>query len=69
MVSPAVMLRYGVFIDAIVSFVITAFLVFLLIKAINSQHKKQPAAPLPSPKSELLLEEIRDLLKVKQSRQ
>lgn len=65
-VSPAVMLRYGVFIDTIVSFVIIAFSVFLLIKAVNALHKKQPAAPAAPPappKSELLLEEIRDLLK------
>lgn len=65
-VSPAVTLRYGVFIDTIVSFVIIAFSVFLLIKAVNALHKKQPAAPAAPPappKSELLLEEIRDLLK------
>lgn len=65
-ISPAVTLRYGVFIDTIVSFIIIAFSVFLLVKAVNSLHKKQaaaPAAPPAPPKSELLLEEIRDLLK------
>ena len=64
--TAAVELRYGMFIDNIISFLIVAFAVFMLIKAINSLHKKEvaaPAAPPPPSKQELLLEEIRDLLK------
>ena len=64
--TAAVELRYGLFIDNIISFLIVAFAVFMLIKAINTLHKKEvapPAAPPPPSKQELLLEEIRDLLK------
>ena len=62
---PAVMLRYGQFLDNVVSFLIVAFAVFMLIKAINMAHKKEaatPAAPPAPPKQEVLLTEIRDLL-------
>jgi large conductance mechanosensitive channel len=64
--TAAVELRYGLFIDNIISFLIVAFAVFMLIKAINSLHQKEvaaPAAPPPPSKQEVLLEEIRDLLK------
>lgn len=64
--TAAVELRYGLFIDNIISFLIVAFAVFMLIKAINTLHKKEvaaPAAPPPPSKQEVLLEEIRDLLK------
>lgn len=63
---PAVVLSYGNFIQNIVDFVIIAFVIFLAIRAINSTKKKEeaaPAAPIAPPKSEVLLEEIRDLLK------
>jgi large conductance mechanosensitive channel len=49
-----------------VDFVIVAFAIFLMIKGINSMRKKQaeaPAAPAPPPNQEILLTEIRDLLK------
>lgn len=62
---PAVLLRYGLFIDNIVSFLIVAFAVFMLIKAINTLHKKEAAAPAAPPaptKEQVLLTEIRDLL-------
>jgi large conductance mechanosensitive channel len=62
---PAVMLRYGQFLDNVVSSLIVAFAVFMLIKAINMAHKKEaatPAAPPAPPKQEVLLTEIRDLL-------
>jgi large conductance mechanosensitive channel len=63
---PAVTLGYGIFLNNIITFLIVAFAVFMLIKAINSLHKKEAAAPAPPPaptKQEVLLEEIRDLLK------
>ena len=65
---PAVTLNYGKFIQAIVDFVIIAFSIFLMIKGINSFKKKQEEAPAPPAeptKEELLLTEIRDLLKQK----
>lgn len=64
----AVTLRYGMFIDNIVTFLIIAFAVFMLVKGINSLHKKEaaaPAAPPPPSKQETLLTEIRDLLKTR----
>lgn len=57
----------GSFIQAIVNFIILAFVVFCMVKAINSLHRKEeeppapPAPPAPS-KEEVLLTEIRDLL-------
>ena len=65
-IGPAV-IAYGNFIQAILNFLIMAFVVFCLVKAINSFHKKKEAAPpppLPGPSAEeQLLTEIRDLLK------
>lgn len=64
--APAVALRYGVFINALIDFVIVAFAIFLVIKAMNSLKRKEaeaPAAPAPPPAQEVLLTEIRDLLK------
>ena len=64
---PAVTLNYGNFIQAVVDFTIIAFAIFMMIKLIN-RLKKQEAAPVAPPeptKEELLLTEIRDLLKAK----
>jgi large conductance mechanosensitive channel len=62
-------LSYGNFIQNIVDFLIIAFVIFMAIKAMNSFKKKEVEAPAPPPpappKSEVLLEEIRDLLKNK----
>jgi large conductance mechanosensitive channel len=58
-------LNYGLFINAIISFLIVAWVLFLVVKAINELKRKEeaaPAAPPEPPKSEVLLEEIRDLL-------
>ena len=64
--AEAVTLNYGSFINTVVDFVIIAFAIFMLIKAINATKKKQPAPPPPAPpapsKEEVLLTEIRDLL-------
>lgn len=59
--------RYGVFIQSIVDFLIVAFTIFLVVKAFNNLKKQKeeapaPAEPVPSGE-EILLAEIRDLLK------
>lgn len=64
--TPAVLLSYGKFVQATFDFVIVAFAIFMVIKAMNSAKKKEeeaPAAPAEPPKQEVLLTEIRDLLK------
>jgi len=65
---PAVTLNYGNFIQSVVDFTIIAFAIFLLVKLINNLKKQEAAAPVAPPeptKEELLLTEIRDLLKAK----
>ncbi len=67
--TPAVTLNYGNFIQTMVDFTLIAFAIFMAVKLINSLKKKQeetPAAPPEPSKEELLLTEIRDLLKNKQ---
>jgi len=59
----AVTLNYGAFINTVISFVIVAFCVFLLVKQMNRLKKKEEEKPAAPPKQEVLLEEIRDLLK------
>jgi large conductance mechanosensitive channel len=59
----AVTLNYGLFINAIIRFVIVAFAVFLLVKQINRLKINLAAAAAPATKTEELLGEIRDLLK------
>ncbi len=64
----AVTLNYGSFIQTVVDFIIIAFAIFMVIKAMNSLKKKEEAAPAAPPKpsnEEVLLTEIRDLLKQK----
>jgi large conductance mechanosensitive channel len=64
--APAVTLNYGSFIQTMVDFTIIAFIIFMVIKLINSLKKKEAAAPTVAPepsREELLLTEIRDLLK------
>lgn len=64
--APAVTWNYGNFIQVCFDFLIVALAVFLFIKAINAAKKKEeaaPAAPPAPPKEEVLLAEIRDLLK------
>ena len=61
-----VLLKYGAFIQAILDFVIIAFCVFLLVRAVNALQKPKPAAaPPPPPAQEVLLAEIRDLLRAR----
>ena len=54
---------YGSFIQAIIDFIIIAFVIFMLLKWINSMKKKEEEAPSEPPAQEVLLSEIRDLLK------
>ncbi len=68
-ITPAVTVNYGAFLATILDFLIIAFAIFCLIKAVNSLHRKkeeapaeEPAPPEPSAE-EKLLTEIRDLLK------
>lgn len=67
-VAPAVNLNVGNFLQTTVEFVIVAFAIFLMIKAMNSLKKKEAAAPAPPPAppapsaEQKLLAEIRDLL-------
>ena len=62
----AVTLNYGLFINAIISFLIVAFAVFMLVRQFNKLKEQEEAKPKPAPapaKEEVLLTEIRDLLK------
>jgi large conductance mechanosensitive channel len=66
--APAVTLNYGNFIQSMVDFTIIAFVIFIMVKLINNLKKKEAAAQVAAPepsKEELLLTEIRDLLKAK----
>ncbi len=54
----------GVFLQAVINFILIAFVLFLIIKAMNSMKKKEAAAaPAPTPEDIQLLREIRDALK------
>jgi large conductance mechanosensitive channel len=60
-----VLIKYGAFAQTIFDFMIIALVLFLVIKGVNRLKRPAPvapAAPAPPPRSELLLEEIRDLL-------
>ncbi|MDH3351930.1 MAG: large-conductance mechanosensitive channel protein MscL [Gammaproteobacteria bacterium] len=66
--ADAVLLKYGVFIQTVVDFIIIAFAIFMVVKAMNSLKKKEEAAPSAPPapsKEEVLLTEIRDALRSK----
>jgi large conductance mechanosensitive channel len=68
-IAPAVTWNYGAFIQQVVDFTILAFCVFMMVKIMNKLMKKEEAKPAPAPappapsKEEVLLTEIRDLLK------
>ena len=67
--TAAVLLNYGKFIQTVVDFAIVAFIIFMVIKAINNLKKREPgvapAAPAPSTE-QVLLTEIRDAIRSKQ---
>ena len=60
---PAVLLGYGKFIQTVINFIIVAWAIFLLVKGMNTLKKKEEAAPAAPNPQEVLLAEIRDLLK------
>ena len=70
-ITPAVTLNYGNFLQVTFDFLIVAVAIFLFVKLINSLNRKKEEAPAPAPaapeptKEEVLLTEIRDLLKEK----
>ena len=62
----AVTVNYGLFVNAVIRFVIVALAIFILVKQINRLKREEPAAPAAPPeppRQEVLLAEIRDLLK------
>ena len=64
----AATLNYGLFLNTVIDFIIVAFAIFLVVKAINLAKKKEEAKPVapPAPTAEeKLLTEIRDLLKTR----
>src|SRR5829696_1002940 len=64
----AVTVNYGLFINAIIKFVIVAFAIFILVKQVNRlrwEEAEKPAPPPEPPRQEQLLAEIRDLLKAR----
>ena len=66
--AAAVTMNYGLFINAIIRFMIVAFAIFILVKQINRLAREEPKAPPPPPEpshEEVLLAEIRDLLKAR----
>jgi large conductance mechanosensitive channel len=66
-----VAIQYGLFLNTVIKFVIVAWVVFLLVKGVNAIRRKDAATPPPAPPAptpqELLLTEIRDLLKTRAS--
>jgi large conductance mechanosensitive channel len=61
--AAATTLNVGVFVNTVISFLIIAFAIFLLVRAVNRIVRKQEAAPAPPSAQEVLLTEIRDLLR------
>lgn len=65
----AVEVRYGMFLQSVFDFVIVALAIFMAVKAINRLRRREEVAPPPPPalpREQILLEEIRDLLKQRQ---
>ena len=58
-----VAVKWGAFLTTVIDFILVAFVMFLIIKAINSLKKKEEAAPTAPPEEIVLLREIRDSLK------
>lgn len=65
LVIPGTAIKYGNFISQVISFIVVAFALFLIIKAMNAAKKKEADASTPPPTEKELLTEIRDILKDK----
>jgi large conductance mechanosensitive channel len=63
--KPAIFLKYGVFINTLINFLVVAVCIFLLVKFINRLKRKQEALPAAPTAEVILLTEIRDELRVK----
>ena len=66
--KPAVLIKYGQFINVVLTFLIVAFCIFMIVNAVNIMRKKEAATPPPPAapsKEEVLLTEIRDALRAK----
>ena len=64
-IKEAAVVELGAFVSALISFIIVAFVMFMIIKGMNNMKKaeeEKPAPPPEPPRQEVLLEEIRDLL-------
>ena len=64
----AATINHGAFVNTVINFLIVAFAIFMVIKQMNKLKKKEkaaPEAPKAPPREEVLLQEIRDLLKTK----
>jgi large conductance mechanosensitive channel len=64
----APVIAYGSFINAVINFIIVALAIFVLVKGMNQLRRKQaeePAEPPEAPRQEVLLQEIRDILKAR----
>ena len=64
----APVIAYGAFINAVINFIIVALAIFVLVKAMNQlrrQQAEEPAEPPEAPRQEVLLQEIRDILKAR----
>ena len=61
-----VSIKYGQFLNTLIQFLIVAFCIFLIVKAINTMKRKEevvPSIPVPPSKEEVLLTQIRDILR------
>ena len=61
--KPAVALKYGLFINTVLDFLIIAFAIFLVVKLMNTMKREAPAAPPAPSQEQVLLTEIRDALR------
>jgi large conductance mechanosensitive channel len=59
----AVTLNIGLFLNAVISFLLVAFAIFVLVKSVNRVRREEPPPPAPPTAQEMLLTEIRDLLR------
>ena len=63
--APAVILKYGLFINTVIDFLIVVLAIFLVVKGMNALKRKKEEAPPPPSIQEMLLRDIRDLLRSK----